>query len=96
MTGSASGIGRQIALRFAREGAKVAVADLNLGPAQEVAGEITRGGGTAVAVAMDVADEAQVDAGVAEVAARLGGVDVLVSNAGIQHIAPLVDLPLAD
>ena len=60
VTGSASGIGRQIALRFARKGAKVAVADLNLGAAQEVAGEIARGGSTAIAVAMDVADEAQV------------------------------------
>ena len=58
--------------------------------------EITLGGGIATAVAMDVADEAQVEAGVDEVAARLGGVDILVSNAGIQHIAPLADLPLAD
>ena len=96
VTGSASGIGRQIALRFAREGAKVAVADLNLGAAQEVVGEITLGGGIATAVAMNVTDEAQVEAGVEEVAARLGGVDILVSNAGIQHIAPLVDLSLAD
>ena len=96
VTGSASGIGRQIALRFAREGAKVAVADLDLGRAQEVVSEITFGGGIATAVAMDVADEAQVKAGVDEVAARFGGVDILVSNAGIQHIAPLVDLSLGD
>ena len=58
--------------------------------------EITFGGGIATAVAMDIADEAQVKAGVDEVVARLGGVDILVSNAGIQHIAPLVDLSLAD
>ena len=96
ITGSASGIGRQIALCFAREGAKVAVADLDLGGAQEVVSEITHGGGIATAVAMDIADEAQVEAGVDEVAARLGGVDILVSNAGIQHIAPLVDLAFAD
>src|SRR6516225_6408499 len=96
VTGSASGIGRQIAFRFAREGAKVAVADLDLGRAQEVASEITLGGGIATAVEMDVADEAQVKAGVDEVATRFGGVDILVSNAGIQHIAPLVDLSLAD
>ncbi len=96
VTGSASGIGREIALRFACEGAKVAVADLNLSAAQEVVSEIARGGGIATAVAMDVADEAQVEAGVDAAAARLGGVDILVSNAGIQHIAPLVDLPLAD
>jgi 3-hydroxybutyrate dehydrogenase len=96
ITGSASGIGKQIALRFAREGAKVAVADLDLSRAQEVASEITCGGGSATAVAMDVSDEAQVKAGVDEVAARFGGVDILVSNAGIQHIAPLVDLSLGD
>jgi len=96
VTGAASGIGLQIALRFSREGAKVAVADLDFGRAQEVVSELTFGGGIATAVAMNVADEAQVKAGVDEVAARFGGVDILVSNAGIQHIAPLVDLPLAD
>jgi 3-hydroxybutyrate dehydrogenase len=96
VTGSASGIGRQIALQFAREGAKVAIADLDFDRAQEVVSEIARGGGAAIAVAMDVADEARVNTGVDEVAARLGGVDILVSNAGIQHIAPLVDLTLAD
>ncbi|MFO0892636.1 MAG: 3-hydroxybutyrate dehydrogenase [Isosphaeraceae bacterium] len=96
VTGAASGIGRQIALRFAREGAKVAVADLDPGRAQEVVYEISTGGGIATAVAMDVADEAQVKVGVDDVAARLGGIDILVSNAGIQHIAPLVDLSLGD
>src|SRR4051794_1981651 len=96
VTGSASGIGKQIALRFAREGAKVAVADLDPGRAQEVASEVAFGGGIAAAVAMDVADEAQVKAGVDEVIARFGGVDILVSNAGIQHIAPLVDLSLGN
>jgi 3-hydroxybutyrate dehydrogenase len=96
VTGSASGIGKQIALLFAREGAKVAVADLELGRAQEVASEITLGGGIATAVAMNVADEAQVKASVDEVAARFGGVDILVSNAGIQHIAALLDLSLGD
>jgi 3-hydroxybutyrate dehydrogenase len=96
VTGSASGIGRQIALRFAREGAKVAVADLDLGRAQEVASEITLGGGIATSTAMDVADEAQVKASVEDVVARFGGIDILVSNAGIQHIASLVELSLAD
>ncbi len=96
VTGAASGIGREIGVRFAREGAKVAIADLDLDRAREVKGEITRHGGVAMAVAMNVADEAQVDAGVDEVAAQLGGVDVLVSNAGIQHIAPLTKLSFAD
>ena len=96
VTGAASGIGEHIGTRFAQEGARVAIADLNLDGAQEVAGEITRGGGVAMAVAIDVTDEAQVNAGVDTVAERFGGVDILVSNAGIQHIAPLVELSLAD
>jgi 3-hydroxybutyrate dehydrogenase len=96
VTGAASGIGKHIGTRFAQEGARVAIADLNLNGAQEVAGEITRGGGVAMAVALDVTDEAQVNAGVDTVAERFGGVDILVSNAGIQHIAPLVELSLAD
>ena len=96
VTGAASGIGKHIGTRFAQEGARVAIADLDLDGAQEVAGEITRGGGVAMAVAIDVTDEAQVNAGVDTVAERFGGVDILVSNAGIQHIAPLVELSLAD
>jgi 3-hydroxybutyrate dehydrogenase len=96
VTGAASGIGRGIALAFARAGAKVAIADLNLGAA-EAAAEAIRGAGTeALAVAMDVADEAQVVAGVDAVAAQWGGVDILVSNAGIQIVHPIEEYPLAD
>jgi 3-hydroxybutyrate dehydrogenase len=96
ITGAASGIGKQIALTFAREGARIAIADVDLDGSRRVADEIAWCGGVATAVAMDVADEAQVDAGVAAAVARLGGVDILVSNAGIQHIGPLVELSLAD
>ena len=96
VTGAASGIGKEIALAYAREGAKVAIADLKLEAANQAAAEITAGGGEALAVAMDVTNEAQVDAGVAHVASSLGGVDVLVSNAGIQIISAVVDLPLGD
>jgi len=96
VTGAASGIGKEIAKVFAREGAKVAVADLNLGGAEAAAAEITKSGGTAIGVAMDVSKEEAVDAAVARVVKELGGVDVLVSNAGIQHIERLVDLKLSD
>ncbi|MBF5042968.1 3-hydroxybutyrate dehydrogenase [Aggregicoccus sp. 17bor-14] len=92
VTGAASGIGREIAHAYAREGAKVAVADLRLDAAQVVVSELQAQGATAMAVAMDVSSEAQVDAGVADVVQRLGGVDVLVSNAGIQIIAPVDEL----
>jgi 3-hydroxybutyrate dehydrogenase len=96
ITGSAGGIGRQIALRFAEEGAAIGVADRDLEAARRVAASITAAGGAAEALAMDVADEVQVEAGVDALAARFGGIDILVSNAGTQHIAPLVELSLAD
>jgi 3-hydroxybutyrate dehydrogenase len=96
VTGSASGIGREIALTFAREGAKVAIADLNLSAAQSVADQIVASGGKAMAVTMDVTDEAQVDAAVAAVVAAYGGVDVLVSNAGVQIVHPIEKFPFAD
>ena len=96
VTGAASGIGKEIALTFAREGAKVAIADLALDPARGAAAEIAACGGVAMAVAMNVTDEAQVNAGVEQVARAWGGVDVLVSNAGIQIVHPLEEFPFAD
>ena len=96
VTGAASGIGLEIARAYAREGAKIAIADLKLDAAEAAAKEIKSAGGQAIAVAMDVTNEAQVDAGVEATVKALGGVDVLVSNAGIQIISPLQDLSLAD
>ena len=92
VTGAASGLGREIALAFAREGAKVAVADVNLEGAEAAAAEIERAGGAAMAVAMDVTDEKAVDMGIDSVVRAYGGLDVLVSNAGVQHIDPVVEL----
>ena len=96
VTGAASGIGKEIALTYGREGGKVAIADLNKAAAQAAADEIVRAGGTAMAVAMDVTSEEQVNAAVAEVVAAYGGVDVLVSNAGIQIVHPVEEFPYAD
>jgi 3-hydroxybutyrate dehydrogenase len=96
VTGAASGIGKEIALTFLRNGAKVAIADLNLQAAQAVAREFDPSGERAMAVAMDVTNEEQVDAGIALVAAKLGGIDVLVSNAGIQIVAPVDAFAFAD
>ena len=96
VTGAASGIGKEIAFTYAREGAKVVIADLNKDAAEATAVEIRTTGALAMGVAMDVTDEAQVNAGVAEVVAAWGGVDVLVSNAGIQIVHPLEEFTLAD
>jgi len=91
VTGAASGLGRAVAEAFGREGARVGVADVDLAGARGVAEGIERSGGRALAVAMDVTREEQVEAGVEELVRRFGSVDVLLSNAGVQHIAALVD-----
>ncbi len=97
VTGAASGIGRAIAARYVAAGAKVAIADLKLDAADAVARELTTvGPGTAMGVAMDVTSEEQVNAGVARVAETWAGVDVLVSNAGIQIVHPIEDFPFVD
>jgi len=96
ITGAASGIGKEIAVEFAREGAKVCIADLAADAAAATAKELIQSGGTAMSAVMNVTDEAQVDAGVASVVAAYGGVDILVSNAGIQIISAIVDLKFED
>ena len=96
VTGAASGLGKAIAVRYAREGAKVAVADLNGQAADAVAAEIRAAGGQAMGVAMDVTSEDAVNAGVAAVVAAYGGVDVLVSNAGVQIVHPLEEFSYAE
>ena len=95
VTGAASGIGKEIAIIFAREGAKVAIADLNQKAADATASEIDPSGKRVVGVAMDVTNEQQVDDGTARVIETFGSLDVLVSNAGIQIVAPVVDFEFA-
>lgn len=96
VTGAASGIGRGVVERFAAEGAKVVVADINLPAAEETAAAIRKRGGEAQAVELDVTSEAQVNQTVANVIDESGGVDILVSNAGVQHIAAVDELEFAD
>jgi 3-hydroxybutyrate dehydrogenase len=96
ITGAASGIGKEIALRYAAEGGTPVIADLNLDAANATAAEIKARGGEAFAVAMNVVDEAAVEKGVADVMAKYGRIDLLVSNAGIQIVKPVVDFSFAD
>ncbi|SJZ86790.1 3-hydroxybutyrate dehydrogenase [Novilysobacter spongiicola] len=96
VTGAASGIGREIAFELARAGAAVAIADINPDGANAVAAEIEQAGGRAIGVAMDVTDEAAVNDGTARVVEALGGLDILVSNAGIQIVNPIHEFSYAD
>jgi 3-hydroxybutyrate dehydrogenase len=95
VTGAASGIGKQIAKTYVREGARVVIADLNQKAADATATELG-GAGKALGVAMDVTNEQQVEAGVARTVQQFGRVDILVSNAGIQIVNPLEQFPFAD
>ncbi|QXQ06614.1 3-hydroxybutyrate dehydrogenase [Sphingosinicellaceae bacterium] len=96
VTGAASGIGKDIAKVFLDAGAKVAIADLNIDAANATALEFDPSGERAMGVAMDVTQEDQVDSGIDAVAAKFGGIDILVSNAGIQIVGPLETYKFAD
>jgi 3-hydroxybutyrate dehydrogenase len=91
VTGAARGIGQEIARTLLGAGAKVAVADLNLGDTEACAQELDASGERSMGVAMDVTNEAQVDAGMTRAAEKFGGIDILVSNAGIQSVSPMED-----
>lgn len=96
ITGAGSGIGLEIARTFLREGARVAVTDLDAGAASEAAAQLSGAGGQAIAITMDVTREDEVDSGIGKVVQTFGGIDVLVCNAGIQVISRLEALSLAD
>lgn len=88
VTGGGGGIGGAACRRFAREGARVAVLDLNLEAAKETANSIRANGDTAAAIRCDITDRASVDAGIAAAETELGPIDVLVNNAGWDVFRP--------
>ncbi|MEN3976846.1 3-hydroxybutyrate dehydrogenase [Emcibacter sp. SYSU 3D8] len=97
VTGAARGIGEAIARRYVQEGARVAIADLDLASANVTARQLTAmGPGEAMGLVMDVVSETVVNDGIAQIVAQWGGIDVLVSNAGIQIVHKIEDFPFAD
>lgn len=95
VTGAASGIGHQIARRYVEAGGRVTIADVNLDAAKAAAKELG-GEKEAIAVAMDVTKEDEVNAGVEKTVSAFGNIDILVSNAGIQIVHPIEDFPFSD
>ncbi len=89
ITGSARGIGRAFAERFVREGARVAIADINFDAAQQTASEI---GVAAIPLCIDVTDQASIDTCVDEVAETFGGIDILINNAALFDAAPIAEI----
>lgn len=89
ITGSARGIGRAFAEAYIREGATVAIADINIERAEATAREL---GPQAYAVKMDVTDQASIDAAIAAIDARTGGIDILINNAALFDLAPIVEI----
>jgi 3-oxoacyl-[acyl-carrier protein] reductase len=96
VTGAARGIGEAIAGAFAREGAAVAVVDLDAAGAERVAGRLSDDGARAIGIGVDVTDPDAVEAMVARTIAELGGLHVLVNNAGICSVVPVIDMPLEE
>jgi len=92
ITGAARGIGKAFATAYVAEGAKVAIADINLAAAEAAAAEI---GGGAYAVHLDVTDQASIDRAIAEVEKRQGGLDILINNAALFDLAPIVEITRA-
>ena len=100
VTGAASGIGEQVARTLANEGANVIVADMNKEAADIVAQSINsdelKGSRLAIAVNMNVTSEEEVNAGIKAAVDKFGGLDILVSNAGIQIVHPIEDYPFEE
>ena len=96
ITGAGSGLGRELALRYAREGWRVAVTDIQDGRARQVAGEVNSAGGQAIAQTLDTREPEHFDALLERIREEWGGLDVFVNNAGVSNAGSVVDTPLDD
>ena len=93
ITGAARGIGCHFAQAYVNEGARVALADIDIERASKAAAEI---GDAAIAIEMDVTDQASIDAAVATVTDEFDGIDILINNAAVFTAAPITDITRAD
>lgn len=96
VTGGASGMGKAISLRFARDGCALGVLDIDGEGAEAVAVEIVAAGGKAIALQADLGDRGQIEAAVAETRARLGPITIVVNNAALESFAPVSEVKEAD
>lgn len=96
VTGAASGIGKEIARVYAREGAKIVIADLDAAAAEATAAELEQDGARALGIGVDVTQEPNVELAIARTVEKFGSVDILVSNAGIQIVNPVDKLAFGD
>ncbi|NJD34788.1 MAG: SDR family oxidoreductase [Betaproteobacteria bacterium] len=92
VTGAGGGLGAAIARAYSAEGARVAIADLDAAAAENMAGQLRAAGGEAMGLGMDVTSETLVTQGIDAIAAKFGGIDILVSNAGFQHLDTIADV----
>ncbi|MCA3444895.1 MAG: L-iditol 2-dehydrogenase [Rhodobacter sp.] len=92
ITGAARGIGLEFARAYLREGARVAIADINLPAAEAAAAQLGKG---AMAIPLDVTDQTSIDAAVAEAVRHMGRIDILINNAALFDLAPIVDITRA-
>src|SRR5210317_2200332 len=96
ITGGASGLGRALALRFAREGARVALGDINDDRLAETAQEVTAAGGEALPLRCDITSDEEVQAAATAVESAWGGLDVLVNNAGVASAGTTLETSMSD
>lgn len=93
VTGAASGIGYEISTDFAKEGAKIVLTDINEEAVQEAAGKLKQQGFDCIGIKCDVTSEAQIKAAIDQTVETFGSLDILINNAGMQHVAPIEEFP---